>query len=378
MRSPTLRRKGSFRRAIFMRLIELGRDAFHRLSNKWVTILSCAFLPYWNLVPCSAFDYENHRLVNQLALGSLPDDFPAFVKTAAARDRVAFLSGEPDRWRNSKELSLQHASNPDHFIDIEDLVPLDLEPSSLSPFRYEFVAQIARARDSHPERFRPIDPARDLDRTRRLVGFLPWTITEHYGKLKSAFSYLKVFEEDGTTYEIANARENVIYIMGTMGHFVGDAAQPLHTTRHYNGWVGKNPSGFTTNRTFHSWIDGGFLARAGQPTVHGLQPRLRPARLLWETLSGGTNSPVFARALNYVLEQHKLVEPLYRLEKEGKLNAEQDSAKDGKAFLEGQFVKAAQMLGDLWYSAWRDAPPDQFLKMQLAKRKSQGVSPAQP
>jgi hypothetical protein len=27
------------------------------------------------------------------------------------------------------------------------------------------------------------------------------------------------------------------------------------------------------------------------------------------------------------------------------------------------------MLGNLWYSAWQQAPPDNFLKSQLARRK---------
>ena len=32
-------------------------------------------------------------------------------------------------------------------------------------------------------------------------------------------------------------------------------------------------------------------------------------------------------------------------------------------------LKSGQLLGDLWYSAWQEAPPDTFLKTQLAKRK---------
>ena len=48
-----------------------------------------------------AWDYAVHRVVNQLALASLPTNFPAFVRTPAAGERIAFLSGEPDRWRNT-------------------------------------------------------------------------------------------------------------------------------------------------------------------------------------------------------------------------------------------------------------------------------------
>src|SRR5258706_483831 len=46
------------------------------------------------LCPAQAWDYEGHRLVNELALASLPKDFPAFVSTTAAQERIAFLAGE--------------------------------------------------------------------------------------------------------------------------------------------------------------------------------------------------------------------------------------------------------------------------------------------
>jgi hypothetical protein len=203
-----------------------------------------------------AWDYEGHRTVNQLALASLPTNFPAFVHTPAAEERVAFLAGEPDRWRNTPDLPLKHFNGPDHYLDLEELATYGLKPEALPVFRYDFVALLALARKAHPENFHAIDSAKNEDHTRELVGFLPWAITENYGKLKSAFSYLKTFEENGgTEEEIANAQANIIYIMGVMGHYVGDSSQPLHTTIHHHGWVGDNPHHYSTNGRIHSWID---------------------------------------------------------------------------------------------------------------------------
>src|SRR5205809_5742855 len=134
-----------------------------------------------------AWDYEGHRVINQLALASLPATFPAFALTAGACERVAFLAGEPDRWRNLPDLTLKHANGPDHFFDL-DLLPLyQIGLSQLSPFRYEFTAQLALARAAHPQEFPPIDPHHDPEKIRALIGFLPWTITESYERLKSAF-----------------------------------------------------------------------------------------------------------------------------------------------------------------------------------------------
>jgi len=315
-----------------------------------------------------AWDYEGHRMVNQLALASLPASFPAFVKSASAQERIAFLSGEPDRWRNTPDLPLKHFNGPDHFIDLDDLADYKLEATSLSHFRYEFAAQLAVARARHPDKFPVTEAARNEDRTRELIGFLPWAITEYYGKLKSAFSYLKSFEELGTPEEIINAQQNIIYLMGVMGHFVGDGSQPLHTTRNYNGWIDKNPKNYTTSKAFHAWIDGGYIQKVGLD-MDKMRSQLRPARILWFDGSKLKNPDIFPAVMTYLLAQHQLVSPLYELEKAGKLSGDGASGQSGREFISRQLVTGGEMLGDLWYSAWIQAEPDAYLKTQLNKRK---------
>ncbi|HAV63264.1 MAG TPA: hypothetical protein DCY13_12980 [Verrucomicrobiales bacterium] len=322
-----------------------------------------------------AFDYENHRLINELALQSLPAAFPKFVQDTAARERIAFLAGEPDRWRNTPDNTFKHWNAPDHYIDFEDLEPLGLSADKLPPFRHVFTMQLGEARARHAATLPAIDPARNQDRTRELVGYLPWSIAEQFSQLKSAFSYLKAYEEGGTPDEIANARQNVIQYMGVLGHQVGDAAQPLHTTRHYNGWVGANPNGFTTSRGFHSWIDGGYLAKLPVDAA-SLRTKVRSARLIRSEDRATAEPSLFPEVLAYVREQHRLVVPLYQLDKEGKLSPDQPQGRDGRSFFEKQFLTAAQMLGDLWFTAWKEAPADTYLRSYLARRKLNGSGPS--
>jgi hypothetical protein len=327
--------------------------------------------------PALAWDYTYHRLINESALASLPTNFPAFVRTPAAAGRIGFLSGEPDRWRNVRDVPFSHCSAPDHYLDMEELPVYGLAPESLPPFRYDFAAELISFRKAHPDKCPPINQARNEDHTRELVGFVPWAIAENYGKLKSGFAYLKAFEEDGgTPEEIANAKENIIYVMGTMGHFVGDAGQPLHTTIHHHGWVGPNPEHYRTNSSFHSWIDSGYLNKVGGVKLEELEGKLHPAQLV--TIDGRPAKPeeMFQAAALFVIGQNKLVEPLYQLDKEGKLSAEGEKGAEGKAFLEVQLAKSAQLLADIWYSAWQQAPSDTFLKSQLARRQ-QGTRSAQ-
>src|SRR5882724_2744908 len=94
------------------------------------------FLVCAHLFSTLAWDYEGHRVVNQLALASLPTNFPSFVRTPEASNRIAFLAGEADRWRNTPDLPLQHSQEPEHFMDVEQLAWCGLKPDMLPIFRY--------------------------------------------------------------------------------------------------------------------------------------------------------------------------------------------------------------------------------------------------
>jgi len=319
-----------------------------------------------------AWDYEGHHAVNELALASLTTNFPAFVLAPETRTRIAFLAGEADRWRNETSLkngtglALGHASGPDHYIDLEDLKLYGLTPATLPPLRYDFVAEIVKARAAHPERFPAIDPAKDSDHTRELSGFLPWAITENYEKLQSGFATLAALEKfGGTPEEIANAKQDIVYVMGVMGHFVGDASQPLHTTMHHHGWVGENPNHYTTSFGFHSWIDGGFFNKTGGIDVQKLSAKIQPAAKI---PAADDPNGIFKTSINFIVAANQLVEPLYKLDRDGKLSNKENRGAEGRAFLEAQLVKSGQLLGSLWLTAWQTAPEDTFLERELQKR----------
>jgi hypothetical protein len=318
-----------------------------------------------------AWDYEGHRMVNQVALASLPKEYPQFVYEVAAAERVAFLSGEPDRWRNVPDLPLKHAGNLEHFCDLEYVTDAGLDWATVPSFRYEFVVQYAAARKANEKNFQPLNPAQNTDRTREWPGFAPWAITEHFGRLRAAFSYLKVFEELGTPDEIKNAQANIVYLMGVMGHFVGDCSQPLHTTKHYNGWVGANPKGYTTWNRLHSWIDGGIIARTGLRYPR-LAPRVTPAQPISLAARTDGRDPMFVAVVEYLMAQNRQVEPLYQLELAGKLGQGENGvvADETRDFIEARLLEGGQMLGAIWLTAFRSAVPDTFLRGMLIRRQT--------
>ena len=328
----------------------------------------CALLTAVVTVDLRAWATQGHRLVNGAALASLPADFPRFVHTAENRERILFLSAEPDRWSSAVDLPLQHQNRLEHFIDLEHLVAAGLDPATVSPLRYEFMLAFARGRTAHADRFPDIDPAQDAARTKRWPGLLPWAIAESYGKLRAAFAALQAYEEFGSRAEIANAEANIVHAMGLLGHYVADASQPLHTTQHFNGWVGRNPHGYTTSDQLHAWIDHGVIERADIQGAE-VQAGIDSPRVLGPAPARDGRDLIFVAAIQFVVGQNAKVERLYQLEKDGSFGGPGRAIPgDGRTFIVEQLRVGAEMVAALWCTAWRTATPDLVLRRQLATR----------
>ena len=321
-------------------------------------------------LPSRAWYEPGHRIINRLAIDSLPREFPSWVRDPAVAERIVFLSQEPDRWRRTREALLQHDNAPDHVVDFDQIAWAGIDVSTLTPFRYEFVAQILKGRAAHAERFPAVDPVNDPNHSLGLPGFLPWAIAEYYAKLQVQFSYLKTYEGYGTADEIANARANVVYVMGVMGHFVGDGSQPLHTTVHNRGWVGPNPNHYATN-DIHALIDGGFIAKAGI-ALGELEPKVVPAHPLDLAPRHDGRDPIFVDIVDYLLATRATVEPMYQLLRDRKLVDGGPGSREGRAFIEDRLVAAGEMLGSLWLTAWQQAAPDTYLQSTLIQRRTGG------
>jgi hypothetical protein len=299
-----------------------------------------------------AWDAHGHRTIALLAVDVMQSKLPAeatgeggplaFVFASSGRNQVGYQSGEPDRYRAIRLGQLKHENDPDHYIDLEDLEQFGLTLSTIPPLRYEYLRVMAVAKHEHPESAKPYNEKRDIARTQEWPGYLPHAIMEHYGKLISSDRQIRVLEslhDPKRADQLAAARANVIFEMGQLAHFVGDAAQPLHTTQHHHGWVGNNPDGFTTNNGFHAYIDGTIVG------MHGLS---------YDTLKGvctgartvDKNDP-WTDVLAEIQRSHDQLRPLYQLQKSGELEKEA-----GKKMITERFCDGATTLGVLYAAAW--------------------------
>lgn len=302
-----------------------------------------------------AWDAAGHQLIARIALERFAKDpgCPEWLKDARQAEMVAWQSGEPDRWRGLRTANLRNENEPDHYLDLEDLEPFGLTLRTVPMLRSEYTKALELAREKHPEKMKPVNPAIDTAKTMLTPGYLPHAIMEHYEKTRSSMNTLRILQglPDAATErrqtQIEQAKANVRVEMGLLAHFVGDAAQPLHTTTHHHGWVGDNPKGYTTDRGIHAYIDGTIL------TLHKISKDT-----VAKTIEPGTPSRVkdpqmpWPDVLAHLERSFAQVEPLYEMKKSGDLDKE-----PGKAMIVERLRDGGLMLGDLYAAAWKASEP---------------------
>ena len=290
-------------------------------------------------VQVSAWGNTGHRMIGVAAMRALPDDLPAFLRTPAAAAEIGELSREPDRWKGGGQ---PHDRERDtaHFVDMIDdgriMTERGMSIDALPELKSEYDAALLAAGIEVND-----------------AGYLPYAIMDGYQQLVRDLGYWRVlnamaareidpakrawYAEDLTRREALLLRD-----LGVLSHYVGDAAQPHHTTIHYNGWDRDtpNPEGFTTSRQTHGAFEGAFVARTvrldaveggmAAPSLDGFDLRARTAAYLKTTLA--------------------TVTPFYVLEKAGGFR---DADPRGAAFATQRIAAGAAELRDLTTLAWR-------------------------
>jgi hypothetical protein len=275
-----------------------------------------------------------HHFATRAALAGLPAGMPFFFREAGAQ--LEYLGPEPDRWRTREFTEMDDAWEYDHYIDLENVPPGALA----APDRWEFLAALHRA---------------GIERPQQTVGFLPWRILEIWQRLATE---LAIWRGTPGSPERRFVEARVLNDAGILGHYVADAAQPHHTTIHFNGWAEgvPNPRGFTAERDFHSRFESGFVE--AHLSYDQVASRMAPSpralgdvrEAVWE----------FVRAGNHQVER------LYELEKAHGFRADAPAHPETVAFAATRLSEGAEMLRALWWSAWLES------EGILARRRQQG------
>lgn len=294
---------------------------------------------------------EGHMAINRAAAARIPASMPDFFRSAT--ERFVYDGPEPDRWRHNEEFAVKNSQEADHFIDLERTEGI----GELPPGRYQFIQKLYEKRakaiaagDPHADDFLP-----------ERVGMQPYITMEVYDRLKIAFRDYRRLKTEGK--DTTAVEQNAVFYAGWLGHYVGDGANPMHTTVKYNGWVGPNPNGYTTSKDTH-WNFESHFVRAN---LHNLN-------FASEVKEPQAFADPFHAYLQYLWASNGLVEKTYQLEKAGAFK--DAGTPEGVAFLNSRFAAAAQMLTDLWYTAWVESAKPVVDPFATPKPVNKEASPA--
>ena len=267
-----------------------------------------------------AWGNDGHRMINQLAATSLPADAPAFLRTKSVLNEIEYLGPEPDRWRSPAEPELSSAQAPEHFIDLEPADALGPLPHK----RFDFEAKVYAAGD-RPDR----------------IGLQPWQTIEVWERLKAAMRQYRVLA--ASHQDTLPVQRAIEFYIGWLGHYVGDGANPLHTTIQYNGWTGPNPNGYTTDHKIHYQFESPFISTNFR----------RPDVASKMTATKAIDGDMFDAYVAYLRTSASFVEKVYVFEKAGGFVGK--GSADSRAFAAERLAAGASMLRDMIYSAWLES-----------------------
>ncbi len=303
--------------------ISIQRSLSHRYgvpleSRAMRRLVFLLLLPIAFSVPAFAWGEKGHVLAAEAAVRGVPPEMPLFFHKAYSR--LVYLANDPDRWRGAGR-SADDENPPEHFLDYEYVADLELPRG-----RHDFIALLyssgrARARALAPD----------------TAGFIVWQIAETSETLTDQFRRWRSMPDGPDRDQV---EETIIFLAGTLGHYVADSANPHHATIHYNGWVGDPSRGFRNDCEAHARFESVFVTNRVeladvQPLVAA--PRSRPDG--------------FTEALALIRDSNAQVERLYALDAAGAFDYPSGSP-EGKAFAAGRLALGASVLRDLWWSAW--------------------------
>jgi hypothetical protein len=292
------------------------------------------FLLILNIINASAWawGFFGHQRINRMAVFTLPPEMFTFYKY-----HIRYITENavnPDKRRYAVVGEAER-----HYIDID--VYGDSAIFKM-PRRWEEAV------------------AKYTEDTLRAYGIVPW----HLQLMK--FQLVNAFKERNTI--------KILRISADMGHYIGDANVPLHTTENYNG------------------------QKTGQYGIHGFWESRLP-----ELFADDYNyffekaqyiKSVTERAWRAVTNAHLALDSVLRFEKEltnqfsedkkfsfetrGNITVKVYSKEFSEAYhrllagqVERQMRASIQMVGDFWYTAWVDAgQPNLDSLLSISKEES--------
>ncbi len=313
------------------------------------------------LQPLGAWGFRGHTIANLAAVESIGADGPEFLR--AYKAYIGHLGPIPDTWRSASDPFLRISEDPNHGWYTESFDFVKEIPRSRTEFTLRVYDEYLRVSKSNPERAKLLNI--------RYTGLQAYSMMEGYERMKAGMRLYRLstgtgaasrYREINRMYasispsfgDAAQVKEflarDVAFYMGWLGHYIADAAQPLHNSKHHDGWEGDNPKGYTRDPEIHSRFESTYvdlIAANEQDVLRYVNAKPRHFDDPWTAI------------LDHMIEARSFAEDVYRLDLRGAF-ANRDDA-EAKKLVYTRLASGATFLRDLAYTAWiesaKDDPP---------------------
>jgi hypothetical protein len=285
---------------------------------------------------CTSWGFFAHKRINQLAIFTLPVEMINFYK--AGSNYIISHAVDPDKRRYIDTLEA-----PRHYLDVEN---------------YEEVV------DSIPEKWQNA-LAKYGQRKLNASGIVPWQIERSY------YSLVKAFKTRDSL--------KILKYSADLGHYIGDAHVPLHTTHNHNGQL-TNQSGihaFWESR-LPELFAGNYNLLVGRAVYIE-----NPLKAAWEIVKKSHQSVDTVLKFEAALNLSFPADQKYSFTKRANRITKQYSLAYSKAYqdkmnnmVEKRMRAAILAVGSFWFSAWIDAgqpPLKNLVKIDLTLEEKKQI-----
>jgi hypothetical protein len=273
-------------------------------------------LPMRVVETANAWGFYGHKRINRMACFTLPPEMFGFYKRHI--DFISDHAVDPDKRRYAVEGEAQR-----HYIDIDHYAKQGGDPFQIVPRKWEDAV------------------AKLTEDTLQAYGIVPWHIEVMYGRLVKAF--------------VRGDVDRILTNSADLGHYVGDAHVPLHTTENYNGQL-------TNQYGIHAFWESRIPELSAENYDHLLGRASyvdRPLAIAWEAVYASHLLLDSVLGIEQRLSETYPEDQKYVFEDRGRGGTRMYSRDFAKAYeaamlgmVEQRMNASIMTLGNLWYSAW--------------------------
>jgi len=265
--------------------------------------------------PGRAWGFFGHRLLNRLAVFTLPPGMIGFYKA-----NIEYLTANATR-PDSRRMVVPGEA-PKHFLDVDRY-----GDSAAYKLPRTYADAVARYGEDSLLRH----------------GIVPWNVVRMKNQLTAAFK--------------AKDTDRILSLSADLGHYLADACVPLHTTRNYNGQL-------TGQRGIHGLWESRLpeLLSADYDLFSGKAQYIeRPTDAIWAAVIRSHAAVDSVLLFEKQLTAQVSDDQKFGYEQRGSQTVRTYSREFSKAYharlngqVERQLRYAAALIGNFWYTCWVD------------------------